>query len=577
MLKRILDETRQALRQDVGRLLGELRVALVRLHASEESQKALVRSIAQLDELFMLVVVGEFNTGKSAVINALLGERVLQEGVTPTTSQIGQLRYGTAASRASTGGGGEVITLPLEILREITIVDTPGTNAVLRDHEALTREFVPRSDLVLFVTSADRPFTESERAFLEAIQSWGKKVTLALNKVDILERPEDVATVVDFVKEQALTLLGLRPRVFAVSARDARRAKTDGDDALLSASGFAELESFVTNTLNEAVRLRLKLLNPLGVGLRVGGEAEALAEERLAFLKDDSTLLEAVDAQLVRDREELGREMRMRFADVERVLVEHEQRAADSLDRNLSLRRLFDRLDRDGTRALFEHEVAGEPSSALEKRVDEIVSWLVTREAELWHAVAERVRLRQSAHNERAPGELVGMPQPDGARPLVDVRREVQRALEGSAPRAEATRLANGARTAAIGTLLLQPLAAGIAAASIALAATGWARAGGLLLAVALSLAGILLLPALRRKAGTELRERNRRLHEALVNRLKASLDRELDESRRRALDALHPYREFVRSEAGRFRAQRDQLRTLRGGLETLRDRIQSL
>jgi len=577
MLKRILDETRQALRQDVGRLLGELRVALVRLHAAEESQRALVRSIAQLDELFLLVVVGEFNTGKSAVINALLGERVLQEGVTPTTSQIGQLRYGTPASRASAGGGGEVIILPLEILREITIVDTPGTNAVLRDHEALTREFVPRSDLVLFVTSADRPFTESERAFLEAIQSWGKKVMLALNKVDILERPEDVAAVVDFVKEQALALLGLRPRVFAVSARDARRARAEGNDALLRASGFAELESFVTTTLNEAVRLRLKLLNPLGVGLRVGGEAEALAEERLAFLKDDSMLLEAVDAQLVHDREELGREMRLRFADVERVLVEHEQRAADSLHRNLRLRRILDLLDGDRTRALFERDVAGDPSSALEKRVDEIVSWLVTKEAELWRAVAERVRHRQAVHNERAPGELAGMLQPDGARPLVDVRREVQRALEGSAPRAEALRLASAARAAAIGTLLLQPVAVAVAAASIALAATGWARAGGLLLAVALGLAGVLLLPALRAKAETELRKRNHRLRESLVNRLKASLDRELDESRRRALEALHPYREFVRSEAGRFRSQRDQLRTLRGSLETLRDRIQSL
>ena len=69
-----------------------------------------------------------------------------------------------------------MITAPVEMLREINIVDTPGTNAVRREHEALTREFVPRSDLVLFITSADRPFTESERAFLQSIREWGKKV-----------------------------------------------------------------------------------------------------------------------------------------------------------------------------------------------------------------------------------------------------------------------------------------------------------------------------------------------------------------------------------------------------------------
>ena len=63
---------------------------------------------------------------------------------------------------------------PSELLRDVHIVDTPGTNAILREHERLTTEFVPRSDLVLFVTSADRPFTETERAFLETGERVGR-------------------------------------------------------------------------------------------------------------------------------------------------------------------------------------------------------------------------------------------------------------------------------------------------------------------------------------------------------------------------------------------------------------------
>jgi hypothetical protein len=81
-----------------------------------------------------------------------------------------------------------VLTAPAPLLRDIHIVDTPGTNAVIREHEAITAEFVPRSDMVLFVTSADRPFTETERAFLEQVRGWGKKVVVVINKVDILER-----------------------------------------------------------------------------------------------------------------------------------------------------------------------------------------------------------------------------------------------------------------------------------------------------------------------------------------------------------------------------------------------------
>ena len=75
----------------------------------------------------------------------------------------------------------------MPLLRDIHIVDTPGTNAIMREHERITAEFVPRSDLVLFVTSADRPFTETERAFLEQIRGWGKKVVVVINKIDILE------------------------------------------------------------------------------------------------------------------------------------------------------------------------------------------------------------------------------------------------------------------------------------------------------------------------------------------------------------------------------------------------------
>ena len=163
----------------------------------------LERSISQLDDLFLLVMVGEFNAGKSAVINALLGEKLLKEGVTPTTSQINILRFGPEAERRPVEEGHEVITLPVELLSEVSIVDTPGKNAIIRQHEELTRHFVPRADLVLFITSVDRPFTESERRFMEQISDWGKKVVIVLNKVDLLQDVEELAQVETFEMENA--------------------------------------------------------------------------------------------------------------------------------------------------------------------------------------------------------------------------------------------------------------------------------------------------------------------------------------------------------------------------------------
>ncbi len=268
MLRGILDEKRKSLLRELHRQLGELRVLLVRVGTSDEHQKALARAISQLDELFLLVVVGEFNAGKSAVINALLGEKVLEEGPTPTTSRVELVKYGAERKRTPAGGAFEEVALPLELLREMNIVDTPGTNAVVEGHEALTRDFVPRSELVLFVTSADRPFTESERRFLETIRDWGKKVVVAVNKIDILEGPADVEKVVEFVRDKLRELLGLRPEVFGVSARQTWKAKTAGYLPDAARNGFGALEAYLSRTLDDVGRLRVKLESPLGVADR---------------------------------------------------------------------------------------------------------------------------------------------------------------------------------------------------------------------------------------------------------------------------------------------------------------------
>jgi hypothetical protein len=89
--------------------------------------------------------------------------------------------------------------LPSELLKVINIVDTPGTNVILERQQRLTEEFVPRADLILFVISADRPFTESEVTFLKYIAKWDKKVVYLLNKADILQ-PDEIAEVATFVQ-----------------------------------------------------------------------------------------------------------------------------------------------------------------------------------------------------------------------------------------------------------------------------------------------------------------------------------------------------------------------------------------
>ena len=186
------------------------------------------------------MIVGEFNAGKSAFINALVGAEIMPEGVTPTTSVINLLRHGTEPAVTMQADGVIVREYPAQFLEEITIVDTPGTNAIIREHEQLTQQFVPRSDMVLFVTSADRPFTESERAFMASIRDWGKKIVVVINKVDLLRDETSVAEVTEFVRENIERLLGFSPRsvprlvAAGATGEGAGRAQSGGANAPLA-------------------------------------------------------------------------------------------------------------------------------------------------------------------------------------------------------------------------------------------------------------------------------------------------------------------------------------------------------
>src|SRR5207245_508379 len=212
------------------------------------------------------------------------------------------------------------------------------------------------SDLVLFVTSADRPFTETERGFLQLIRDWGKKIVIVVNKVDILQREQELEEVVAFVRDGARRLLGISPEVFPVSARLARRAKA-GEPSLWAASRFESLEQYLRDTLDEAGRFQLKLANPLGVGQALASRYASIADERLTLLHDDVALLDDVERQLASYQRDLDRGFELRMAAVEKVLIEMESRGHRYFEDTMRIGRVMDLLNRTRVQKELEERV----------------------------------------------------------------------------------------------------------------------------------------------------------------------------------------------------------------------------
>jgi small GTP-binding protein len=573
----ILTKKQENLLKEERNLLRELRVALANFNASADDQTALEESIQQLDDFFLLVIVGEFNAGKSAFINALLGDRVLKEGVTPTTTQVNILRYGQESNRQVVDDHLHILTAPVEILSEISIVDTPGTNAIIREHEEITSKFVPRSDLVLFITSADRPFTESERAFLENIRDWGKKVVVVINKIDILQNDEDLAQIQAFISENTQALFGITPEIFPISARSALQAK-QGQPELWNQSRFEVLENYIQETLDEASRLQLKFLNPLGVGRHLAERYLDSIQGRLDLLKDDFSMLEDVEQQLSIYAEDMRRDFEFRMSDVDNLLYEMEKRGDAYFDETMRLARVFDLIKKDRIQAEFAAQVVADSPQRIEQKVNELIDWMVDSDLRQWQAVTEHIAERRREHKDRIVGDEVSSSfHYDRERLIEGIGREAKRVVDTYDKVEEAHLIAQGAQNAVAAAAVLEVGALGLGALVATIATTMVADVTGILLTSLIAALGLFVIPARRRRAKREMSEKIAQMRRQLSHALRSHFDREINRSLQQVENTISPYTRFVRAERDKNQRTQSSLKEIHTGLGRLQTQINDL
>ena len=580
MLRNLLDQQQADLLQKERALLEDLRVTLARLDATPEDQRRLALTLRQLEELFLLVIVGEFNAGKSAFINALLGQKLLAEGVTPTTNRINVLRYGAEQSQTLREEDVLVLTLPVAWLEEINVVDTPGTNAVIQRHQEITEDFVPRSDLVLFITSADRPFSESERTFLSRIRDWGKKVVIVINKIDIFEQEDDIQQITQFVEDNAQTLLGVRPQIFPVSARLAQKAKTvTGVErtALWQASRFGPLEEFILSTLDQRQRVRLKLENPLGVAARLQEQYQATTQARITLLTEDFRTIDTIDSQLGAYEEDMRHDFKYQLSHVDNVLHEMSARGMEFFDDTVRVARVFDLVNTSKVKGEFEEKVIANAVQEIETQVGELIDWLVERDFKQWQGVMDYLNRRAEQHQDRIVGQLGGQFEFNRRELLASVGRAAREVVAGYDRIGEARQLADSVQMAVAQTAIAEVGALGLGTVLVVILHTTLADVSGVLAAGAVAALGLYILPARRRKAKADLKTKMETLRSNLAASLSTEFEQELGRSVRRIREAMAPYTRFVRSERTKLSEIESHLLQAAADLRALRAQVQEL
>ncbi len=543
------------------RLVLHVRDVLARADGPPADLERLAALINEMDELFLLVVAGEYNAGKSTFINALLGDEVFAMGDLPTTRAISILRHGQAGPAEPIGDHTLLYHYPLDALRDLDVVDTPGTNSIERMEEEITRGFVPRADLVLFVTSLLQPLTASELGFLGHIREWGKKVIFVVNGVDRRNSDEQIDRVREYLEREVSTRLGgPRPTSYFISALRALRTKVaaKGGTPVPPADPrdeFDALERYLLETLRETERVRLKLLSPIGVLRHLLERNAASLDTRLGVVHEDAHVLGGVREQLTAYGVEMRADSERYLLELRATLAEVERRGRTWLERNIRIGNFNMLRNKDVVENRFRTEVVADAPREIEDVVNRMVDWTVRRNLKLWTGVFAEL----DAHTERlrAAGSLEAGGstefQYNREEMFAKLRQPVERRLGEFNTEAEAREIVDSMREAVTTAFGVNVLAVGLGAIMIAAFTTVALDVTGILTATVFAVAGWLVIPARRRMLVQELEVKIAKLSTELSSLLGVKFEEQLARYEGQLLDVVQPYERFIGAERAKL------------------------
>ncbi len=525
--------------------LLESLLAEVRALSYEEFENKLKSVREGLENLFSIVFIGEFSTGKSTIINALLGNSILPTGITPTTDRITILRYGDV-KEAYEEDGNHYISIPEERLKGIFIVDTPGTNVTLEQHERITHRFIPKADIVFFVIGAERAVTGSEVKLIRFIkEEWLKNVVFLLNKIDIVGDAEELKNLIIYSSKELERIFNIKPFLIPISAKLAIQSKESRSPELYSMSGMEGLEEYIFKTLGEEERIRMKIKGPSDLSLSLCAEIQKTLEGNLDRISADIERLRGFEMRLEGMKEEVLENSKQFREKIRSRLLEFKTRGMEFIDELIRFENVIKLIRKDKVAKEFESKVSLQVVKELEKDLDAMVAWAERSSRTLIDSAIDFYRV--SIQKEPIKGST-GFSY-DRMQLIDTVRFELEAKRKQIDPAILGGNLVDSARSAVAGVLGVQIGSLAIGAAVISAFSSLIVDITGIVTAIAIMATAFVILPKKRKDAMKEFGTKVDTLIQELTSSVSSQLERDLDSIKMQILDSLIPLKNFYKSQ----------------------------
>src|SRR5580704_977123 len=401
----MLVEKYLALRSQLGTALGSLVELAQQIGAPEDTLRNLQNLITNLNQPFLFVVVGEVKAGKSSLLNALFGREFCKVDVLPATDRIYVFKYGETEYDVQLSEHLAERHRPIDFLRDFNIVDTPGTNTIVANHQEITENFVPMADLIVFVFSVTNPWAASAWDFLRLIgQQWKKNIVFVVQQADLRD-PHEVEIVSKHLDQTVLQILGANCPIFAVSAKKAFLAKTSPDvdrDKLWSESHFGELEDWITETVSRSDERGGKLRSVAQTAQVLAGGLRARLQGSLEVLKSDQEKLASIrstfDARKVQTKRQVGGFIR----EIEQAYDACRERGEKLLEDRLTIGQTF-KLVFSGARweKDFQDKVESEVKREVQTKIEHALSLLESDLRSMWQDLQDKVNIQFGSESKK--------------------------------------------------------------------------------------------------------------------------------------------------------------------------------